>query len=394
MTGAMKVVVVGGGALGIGAALELGRRGWAVTVVDPGPLPHPDAASTDISKVIRADYGSDALYTELMELALPRWRQLNARWTASGGRALFHETGFLLLTREPMRPGEFEHDSFALLAARGYPLERLDAAAIARRFPAWAAERFSDGYYNPVGGWAESGAVVAALAADARAAGVTVREGVRFAGFIERGGTVAGVRGASGEALEADAVVLAAGTWTGKLLPELGDRLVSVGQPVMVFRPADARPFEVPAFVPWGADIAKSGWYGFPANAAGLVKVANHGPGRVLDPDAPRALAPDDEPKFRAFLRESLPALAGAPIAFTRLCLYSDAFDGNFFIARHPARPGLTVAAGGSGHAFKFAPALGAIIADALEGHDNPFAARFRWREIGARHSEQARFNG
>src|SRR5207302_2027537 len=157
------------------------------------------------------------------------------------------------------------------------------------------------------------------------------------------------------------------------------------GQPVMVFRPADARPFAVPAFVPWGADIARSGWYGFPANADGLVKVANHGAGRVLDPDEPRALAPADEPKFRAFLRESLPGLAEAPVAFTRLCLYSDAFDGDFLIARHPARPGLTVAAGGSGHAFKFAPVLGDLIADAVEGQAGPFARRFGWREIGAR---------
>jgi glycine/D-amino acid oxidase-like deaminating enzyme len=54
--------------------------------------------------------------------------------------------------------------------------------------------------------------------------------------------------------------------------------------------------------------------------------------------------------------------------------------DEHFWIAQHPSRPGLTVAAGGSGHAFKFAPVLGSIIADAVEGRQNPILQKFRWR--------------
>ncbi len=51
------------------------------------------------------------------------------------------------------------------------------------------------------------------------------------------------------------------------------------------------------------------------------------------------------------------------------------------------------VAAGGSGHGFKFAPVLGGIIADILEGrHKHPWAARFAWRSLGVRSVEQARY--
>ena len=96
--------VVGAGVFGVTAALALRRRGYSVTLIDPGPLPHPLAASTDISKVVRLDYGPDADYTALMERALDGWREWNAVWP----EPLFHETGIAFLCRAPMSPGGFE----------------------------------------------------------------------------------------------------------------------------------------------------------------------------------------------------------------------------------------------------------------------------------------------
>jgi len=74
--------------------------------------------------------------------------------------------------------------------------------------------------------------------------------------------------------------------------------------------------------------------------------------------------------------------------------MYCDSFDGDLFIAADPEREGLVVASGGSGHAFKFAPALGAIVADVVEGNDNRFALRFAWRSLGQVATEEARFTG
>ncbi|MBI3760698.1 MAG: FAD-dependent oxidoreductase [Chloroflexi bacterium] len=82
----------------------------------------------------------------------------------------------------------------------------------------------------------------------------------------------------------------------------------------------------------------------------------------------------------REFLRDAIPDLASAPIVYTRLCLYSDTWDGHPWIDRDPAREGLTVATGGSGHAFKFAPLLGGLIADVVEDIPNALRDKFRWR--------------
>ena len=387
MCSAQSILIVGAGVFGLTAAIELRARGWRVRVIDPGPVPTPTAASTDISKVVRMDYGADALWTELGRTSLARW----AEWNRAAGETLFHNDGFLVLARAPMRPGGFEFESFQFLTTRGEKLERLDSAALARRFPAWAADKYPDGYLNPTGGWAASGKTIAWLAQQARRAGVQVFENCAFDRLIEDSSHVVGVRAKDGREFRADLTLLATGAWTPTLLPELSEVMWATGQPVLHFRVANPAAWQAPRFPVWAADIGRTGWYGFPALADGTLKVANHGPGRRVHPDAPREVAPEDEPRFRAFLRDTFPALADAPLLGTRLCLYCDTFDGNFWLDHHPQRPGLFVAAGDSGHAFKFAPVLGELIADAVERNAAATHKRFAWRARTAVSGEGAR---
>ena len=369
----MRVLVIGGGIFGVTTALELQARRCKVTLTDPGPLPHPLAESTDISKIVRCDYGADEDYTALAERSLDGWRRWNADWPVPR----FHETGVSFLTRDPMQPGGFEHDSFTLLARRGHHVERLDPTAIAARFPAYRPGAYTDGYFHREGGWAESGAVVAHLIAEAIAAGVSIF-GQRPAHRILDDGVVLG-----STIFRADAIVVCAGAWTPLLVPDLAADLRAVGQPVFHLRPADPALFSAARFPVFGADISRTGYYGFPARHDGIVKIANHGTGIELAPDAPRAVTADQEAALRAMLRDALPGLAEAPIVGRRLCVYCDTRDAHFWIARHPDRADLTIAAGGSGHGFKFAPILGELIADAVLGRANRFADKFRWRTGG-----------
>lgn len=384
-----SILIIGGGIFGITAAVELRDRGWAVTVLDQGRIPHPDAASTDISKVVRMDYGTDEIYTAMGERSLARW----AEWNAASQQELFHNDGFLVMSRdEEMRPGGFEHDTFHFLAARGHRLRRVRRSDLAANHPVWNSEKYGDGYLNPAGGWAESGKVVAWQKAAAAAHGVIIVESARFHSLIEKAGTVAGACSSDGREWLADATLMAAGAWTPFLLPELQTAMRTTGQPVVHFMPANPGAYRPPAFPVWGADIGRTGWYGFPANADGIVKVANHGPGRpITDPSQARDVSADEIAKFRGFLRDTFPPLADAPVAGTRQCWYCDTFDGHFWIDHNPHRPGLVVAAGDSGHAFKFAPVIGDLIADVVERKPNPWKQRFRWREPADEGGEGAR---
>ena len=97
-----RFIVVGAGIFGVTAALELRARGHAVTLLDAGPIPAPLAASTDISKVVRMEYGADRRYMALMEAARAGWLRWNERWAADGAGPLYHETGVLMVARDRM----------------------------------------------------------------------------------------------------------------------------------------------------------------------------------------------------------------------------------------------------------------------------------------------------
>ena len=385
-----SVIIVGAGIFGVTAALELRRRGYDVSLLDPGPLPHPLATSTDISKMVRSDYGDDELFTAMAEESIQGWRRWNREWRSE----LYHNDGFLIMTSETMRPGTFEHDSFELMKMRGVRPERMSSELLKLRFPAWASDRFVDGFLSPMGGWVEADNVVARLIEEARAAGVSVAAGTKVVGLIENGSRVGGVVAADGGQHMADYVVVAAGPWTPTLLPDLQDVMWPVGQPVLYFRPDNPADYRPPRFLPWAADISSTGWYGFPATEDGVLKVSNHGPGRRMSAGSSREVPPAEEGRFRRFLQGTFPSLADAPLISSRYCLYCDTWDGNFLIDHDPDREGLLVATGGSGHGFKFAPVLGNLIADVLEGAANPYASRFAWRARGERKSEPARHLG
>ena len=388
-----KTIVVGAGINGVVAAIELRKRGHEVALVDPGPLPHPLAASTDISKAVRAAYGRDEDYTALAEQSREIWRQ----WNVKFGVELYHEIGFLFMRQRPIQPGDFEYESFTLLEQRGHRVERIDSRQLRERYPAWNSERYPDGFLDLEAGYAESGRVVAALIQWAKSLGVELRENAKFRDLDEAGDRIKGIVLEDGEKIAAAAVVMAVGAWTPYALPFTRNFLRASGQPVFHLKPKQPELFIPERFPIFGADISTTGYYGFPLNRAGVVKIANHGPGREMSPDSPeRVVTKEEENQMRHFLSDSFPALADSPIVFTRICFYCDTHDGNFWIAADPERPGLTIAAGDCGHGFKFAPVLGGIIADAVEGKSNPLLGKFRWRpEVKSGETkEAARFRG
>jgi glycine/D-amino acid oxidase-like deaminating enzyme len=388
-----RIIVVGAGINGVTAAIELKKRGYQVILIDPGPLPHPLAASADISKAVRAAYGADEEYTELAERSIKLWRE----WNEEFGIELYHETGVMFVRRRKMKPGDFEYESFKTLQQRGHKVQRMDSAQLWKQFPAWNPELFRDGVLEFEAGYAESGRAVATLIQRAGSIGVELRSSSGFAHLDERDHHVEGIFLDNGERIAADRIVMAVGAWTPYLLPFTKKFFHASGQPVFHLKPSRPDLFAPEHFPVFGADITTTGYYGFPLNRDGIVKIANHGPGREMSPESPqRAVTSEDEENLRKFLSWALPELAEAPIVYARVCMYCDTHDGNFWIAPDPERRGLVIAAGDCGHGFKFAPVLGAIIADAVEQKSNPILEKFAWRpaiHVGTG-ADVARFQG
>ena len=372
-----RIIVVGAGINGVTAAIELKKRGHNVVLVDPGPLPHPLAASTDISKAVRAAYGADEDYTDLATRSIELWR----KWNQEFGTQFYHEVGVMFVRRRELKPGDFEHESFKTLKRRGHKVERMNSARLWKRFPAWNPELYRDGVLELEAGYAESGRVVATLIERAKSLDIELREGVRFSQLHEEDYGVSEIALDGGKRIAGDFVVMAVGAWTPYLLPFTKKFFRASGQPVFHLKPRQPELFAPERFPVFGADITTTGYYGFPIDRDGVVKVANHGHGREMSPKSPeRAVTPEDEKNLREFLSSTFPALFNAPIVYSRVCMYCDTHDGHFWIAPHPDREGLVIAAGDCGHGFKFAPVLGEIIADAVEEKPNPILQKFRWR--------------
>lgn len=380
--------MVGGGVFGASAALELSQRGWHVTVLDPSSLPAPDASSTDVSKVVRSDYGSDVFYHDLGEASIEGWHRWNREWPAP----LYHEDGFLILSGAPPESGGFEFETRRVLRERGRPPVELSSPAVKGLLEHVAPAAARHGYFNPHGGWAESGAVVTRLLSLAGERGATVVRDALLS-ITSDGSRVSGVQTVSGRHITADRVVLAAGAWTPGLAPWLEKHLWPVAQPVVHLLVDDPDEFRGSRFAPWAYDISSTGWYGFPALDNGHLKLGHHGPGQRVTPDQRGTVGPEHDTRVRAFLNAVFPVLANAPIVYRRVCMYCDSFDGDLLIGEPPTREGVVVASGGSGHGFKFAPMLGGIIADAVEGRSNRWESRLGWRKPTEHRTEEARYS-
>src|SRR5215467_12488293 len=124
----MRVLVAGAGAFGGWTALELQRRGARVTLVDAWGPGNARASSGGETRVIRATYGTRAIYTKMAARAMHLWREYDAQWQ----RGFFRQTGALWMFGSD---DSFGRASASALRSEGLPIEELTPRDAAARFP-------------------------------------------------------------------------------------------------------------------------------------------------------------------------------------------------------------------------------------------------------------------
>lgn len=387
-------LIIGGGIFGLSTAIELRKRQYQVGLLNPDTIPHHLAASTDISKIVRMEYGSDPLYFDMADQAIKGWKEWNDRL----GQELYHEVGLLQLMQADIEQSRqsFEWHNRKGLIERGYQPQLLDAQAIKEAYPALNTKRFPHALFNPHAGFIEAAAVIRAWATYARDLGVVIHEQQAVRHLNIASNQLQTVETESGDTFAAGQVIVCAGTYTPYLLPELLSQMKATGHPVFHILPQQKALFTAEKLPVFTADISNTGWYGFPVHPKeGVVKMARHTNGLILHPTQDDRRVTDVEVEdFRGFLSTAFPIAQEDPIVFTRRCLYTDTLDGDFWIDQHPEVRGLSVASGGSGHGMKMGPVLGPLIADMAEGKDHPWLERFRWRSLSKEtlQKEEARF--
>ena len=344
----VDVAVVGLGLSGSAAAWSAVRRGHTVAGFEAQAPGHRCGSSHGKSRIFRRAY-LDPFYVDLTGRAARLWERLEAE----AGQSLLDRVGGVDhgAGREPERMA-------ALLREHGVPVELLDAAEAAHR---WPGIRFSGpAVYDPSGGVLDPEATMAAMVRLAATGGAEIAYETPVRG-IEPGED--GVRfQAGGETWHAGTLVVAAGGWVGPLLAGLVPlpSLTVTQQQVFYFDRREPGPW--PTIV-HGSSPESLEAYALPEGP--LLKVGEHVNGTVTTADD-RDFTVDSQARERAleYVREWLPGLDPALRSETT-CLYTWA-PGEDFILDRAGR--IVVCSPCSGHGAKFAPLVGELVADLLEG--------------------------
>jgi len=357
-----RIIVVGAGAFGGWAALNLARSGARVTLMEAWAAGHPRASSGGETRVIRHMY-ANPLYARMVARSLALFEQAERDWN----RQLFHPSGVLFLGQSAAS-GYFEAGT-AALREHEIGFEHLDREAIAARWPQIAADGIEQATFEPRSGYLLARRSCHAVVQAFRRAGGRVVRGRATPGPM-RSGRLASVRLGNGETITGDDFVFAGGPWMPRLFPDLlGPLLTTSRQEVYFFgTPAGDRAHDETGLPVW-ADFGERIWYGIPGSERRGFKVADDTHGEPMDPEnTDRTPSSRGMEAARDYIGRRFPALADAPLVDARVCQYTNTASGDFIVDQHPEAANLWLAGGGSGHGFKHGPALGELLAESVLG--------------------------
>jgi sarcosine oxidase len=322
----VKVAVVGAGVMGLAGARAIAQRGHEVTVYEQFELGHARGSSHGASRIFRLSYSEDR-WIRLAQRAYGLWRELERE----SGRTLLELDGLVDVQPDP-------HVRAEALAAAGVPFEQLTSAQVRERF-GFAYDDVDSLIFTSDGGILLADATVEAFADGARAAGAEIRERTRVDSLDDVPG---------------DRVVVAAGAWAPGLLGKIGRKL-------------DARPARETVAYFAGESIASiiderdGPFFALTAPSVG-VKAGWHKAGRDTDPDDEQDLEPDERivAAVSDWVARRLPNVDPRPLG-AETCIYTNIEDQRFVCERDGR---YVIASACSGHGFKFAPAVGELLAN------------------------------
>jgi sarcosine oxidase len=370
-SGRRDVIVVGAGVFGAWTAWHLLKSGRKVLLVDAWGPAHARASSGGESRMTRTVYGRDEIYTRFAWESLDEWRWLSSR----SGLPIFHPTGvvFLFGRREP-----YVTQSIEVHQRMGIPLEILERAALAKRYPQISLDGVELGLFEHDRGALMARRAVQTLVQEFVAAGGEYRQAAVLPPRADA--SFDSIQTRDGESLSASRFVFACGPWLPKVFPDiLGSRIFPTRQEVFFFAAEAGDTRFMPGHLPGWADFNEGDiYYGMPDLEARGVKIAHDKHGAAVDPDTgDRTPSPQAIADVREFIERRLPALKNRPLVESRVCQYENSSNGDFLIDRHPQWENVLLLGAGSGHGFKHGPAVGRYAAALVNGTNKNVEARF-----------------
>lgn len=355
------VIVAGVGAMGSAACWHLAQRGLRVLGLERFELGHMMGSSHGLTRMIRLAYFEGSHYVPLVMRARQLWNETGA----ASGLKLIHVTGSLDLAPEGLGPIESSRQS---CRDHGLEHEVLERDAIARRFPGFQLPGSHVGLWQPDGGFLASEKAIYAHVGLAQSKGADIHTGEPMLDWqptADGGVTVRTER----SSYSAGRLVITSGAWIADAVPALAPRIRTIRQAIGWFTTRRPELFREGAFPVFTLSVEEGNFYGFPLYEHPGFKLGGPHFGREpIDPrDPDRTPSPTQVRLLRECLARYLPDANGEPLT-VRGCIYTVSPDEGFIIDAVPGVPQAVFASACSGHGFKFASAIGEILADLSTG--------------------------
>jgi sarcosine oxidase len=364
--------------MGSATLFHLARRGVHVLGLERFDVVHEYGSSHGLTRIIRLAYWEHPSYVALLRSSYELWRELE---TLSGER-LLHITGSV-----DAGPEEGLIFSGALKSSELHrlPHEVMDGGELNRRFPGYRLPREMKCLFQPDGGFLLPERCNVAHVAQAQAHGAEVhcREPVLDWGA---GSGRVWVRTERAR-YEAGRLAICAGAWASKLVPDLNGLSVPERQVLAWLQPDRPEYFHPDTFPVFNLEVDEGRYYGLPSFLVPGFKFGKyHHRGETVDADSVnREPGPEDEELLRAFARRYFPEGAG-PTMMLKTCLFTNSPDRHFILDLHPDHPEVAIAAGFSGHGYKFCGVIGEVMADlAQHGRSGRDIELFRLNRFAGR---------
>jgi sarcosine oxidase/sarcosine oxidase subunit beta len=354
-----RVIVVGAGIAGLSVARSLALRGFAVEVLEQGPVPNPSGSSLDEHRVIRHAYGPHRGYGRMMPAAFAAWNRL---FDALGERFLV-QTGLVFALRGD---DTWARETRETLAETGVRVNPLSPAMLADRLPMLDVRGITAAFATEGDGLLLPARILPALVLHLAGLGVVFRPGTAVTDVDP----VAGAVMAGGVRKTADHVVVAAGPWLPRLVQGLAGDVVPSRQAVAYLAPPvdlAAAWASAPVVVDFRGD---SGTYTVPPRAGTRLKIGDHVFTRRGEPDDDRSATPADLDALLAAATATWRGFHRYTVLEARTCFYAVRERERFLVRRFGERASVVSAC--SGHGFKFGPLIGEAVAAAIDGERAP----------------------
>jgi sarcosine oxidase len=345
--------------MGSATLYHLARRGLRVLGLERYDLLHEYGSSHGLTRIIRLAYWEHPGYVALLRRSYQLWRELERL----SGERLLYLTGSI--DGGPVNGPVFT-GALRSSEQHGLPHEVMDGTELNRRFPGYRLPPEIQCLYQPEGGFLLPERCNLAHIDGALGAGAQVRYREPVAEWGVREGHC-WVRTSRGR-YEAGRLVIAAGPWASKLVPELAALAVPERQVLAWLQPLLPERFTPDVFPVFYIELEEGRYYGFPSFLVPGFKFGRyHHRGEQVDPDRMnREPDAEDERLLRTFAQRYFPDAAG-PTLMLKTCLFTNSPDEHFILDRHPDYPAVMLAAGFSGHGYKFCSVVGEIMADLAE---------------------------